>query len=61
MLHSGEMYEIKWLAEQVQQITLEGYQKFLEKMSHLVLKCKFYECSGQVNVLGIGGENRWQQ
>lgn len=38
MLHSGEMYEIKWLAEQVQQITLEGYQKFLEKNVTLGVK-----------------------
>lgn len=40
---------------------LEGHQEFLEKLSHWGLKCKFYECSGPVNVPGIDGDNRWEQ
>lgn len=44
----------------MQQTVLEGHKKFLEKLSPWVLKCKFYEYSGQVNVPGIGGKNRWE-
>lgn len=61
MLHSEEMYELKWPTKQVQQIMLAGYQKLLEKLSDTVLKCEFYGCRGQVDVPGIVGENRWQQ
>lgn len=57
------MYEVltEWLTKQVQQTVLEGHQEFLEKLSHWGLKCKFYECSGLVNVPGIDGDNRWEQ
>lgn len=50
-----------WLAKEVKQIALEGHQKCLEKLSHWVLKCKFYGRSGKANVPGIVVENRWQQ
>lgn len=61
MWHPGEMHELKWLAKQLWQTVLERYQKCLEKLSYWGLKCKFYDCLGQMNIPGIGGENRWQQ
>lgn len=62
LLHFEELYEvlIEMTDKAGAKIVLEGHQKFLAKVSHWVLICKFYEYSGQVNVPGIGGRNRWE-